>query len=137
MTPTDDDTVSLALVDVIQPNYHQDRVVWSSAPAREVVGFDDAQAVRYEADTDEGILYARTLEVPVDGRGDPHARSINENRIPFPAADFETAFGHSGTDPSVEDLRLAVFATDDCFAFVRASDIATLDVDAEIFDRLE
>lgn len=124
---------TLTLVDVVELQTTGDgSITWSSSDARSAANLDDYASVVHRADAGEGIIYAGATEERIDGRSDPHARRIREDRrrLTLPAADLEDAW-----EVTVEDaagMLIAIYGAEGSLAFRPVADLDPVEVPADV-----
>jgi len=126
----------LELVDVASLHVDRDRsVMWGSAPARHKANLEDYGSLIY--DVDGRTLVATATPEKIDGRSDPHARRIRDDRRRYtiPAGDFDTVWDVDAAD--AEGRRVAVYASEGVVALRLVDDLDTLEVSDELVEDVQ
>jgi len=126
----------LELVDVASLHVDHDRsVTWGSAPARHEANLEDYGSLIYHVD--DRTLVATATPEKIDGRSDPHARRIRDDRRRYtiPAGDFDTVWDVDPAD--AEGRRVAVYASEGVVALRLVDDLDTLEVSDELVEDVQ
>jgi len=126
----------LELVDVATLHVDRERsVTWASAPARDRASLLEYGSLIY--DIDGGTLFAVATTEKIDGRSDPHARRIREDkrRYTIPATDFDTVWDFDPAD--AEGRRIAVYAAEGVVALRPIDDLDTVAVPDELIEDVQ
>lgn len=123
----------LELVDVVTlHSYGDGTIAWGSAPARHAANLQDYGSLIYHVD--DSTLFAVATTEKIDGRSDPHARRLREDRRrnTIPQKDLEDGWGLTPAD--AEDQRVAVYAADAVIALRRVEALDTVDVPEDVLE---
>jgi len=123
----------LELVDVVTlHSYGDGTIAWGSAPARHAANLQDYGSLIYHVD--DSTLFAVATTEKIDGRSDPHARRLREDRRrnTIPKTDLEDGWGLTPAD--AEDQRVAVYAADAVIALRRVEALDTVDVPEDVLE---
>jgi len=126
----------LELVDVASLYVDHDRsVAWGSATAR-----DEASLLEYGSlvySVHGRTLVAVATPEKIDGRSDPHARRIREDRRRYtiPSSDFDSVWGL--TPRTAGGRRVAVYAAEGVVALRLVDDLDTVEVPTELVEDVQ
>ena len=109
--------------------------MWGSAPARDKASLLEYGSLVY--DVDGRTLVATATPEKIDGRSDPHARRIREDRRRYtiPATDFDDVWDIEPAD--AEGRRVAVYAAEGVVALRLVDDLDTLEVAGELVEDVQ
>lgn len=134
-------THSLTLVTVVDAKRQAGSLTASVHDAILAAGLEDAKSLTYTAVPEDELLVAEGLDVEVDGRSEPHARSLNRKyhadgerygtAARIPPHDFEDAFGLEAEEVTNGGIQLALYAGDGVIALGR---LPIVEFDAEALD---
>lgn len=93
-------TVTLTETQTARLRHHSGKFGVSMTPALDAAGLDDASTLLFDADLLDGHLVAVGIEEAVDGRSDPRAVRLRQNRrlVYLPRGEVESAFGITPDD---------------------------------------
>lgn len=129
-------TTQLDLVDVVTLHaYGEGTIAWGSSPASHQANLTDYGSLIYRVR--DRILVAVATPEKIDGRSDPHARRLREDRrrVSIPDGDLDTAWSLTATE--AEGQRVAIYTNEGVVALRLVEDLDTVDISDELVEDVQ